>query len=1030
MPQIADMDRESPNHRQSEQQAAAGGQRRPQALLRRDAAPASPLSLPLPRMDSGISTRSSSMPLARRRCISCIAIIAHVMSGLSIVIVNKMIVHDHGLHTPALVSSTGALFTAAFTRLLVFLGRVHVRPVSKRPWEFAFRRALPVGVCAAGSLCFGNMSYIYLDAGFVQMLKAGTPALLLFVLAVLRVEVVSGSTACLALLMVFGSTLATLQQPHATAFGLAIQMTSQLCEVLQCTAMQVFLQQLGFEAWDAGYYLAPAIATCCLIPALVFEWPNVIATHKVGVLYRQVPLLVMSGSIGIVVNIASFYVIKFTSSLLAKLLVIARSSALVIVFILNGESFTWLQVVGYVITLGAFACYSVVKAREMEQQALADARAEESAREAEPRESDEDLLEAASPTASMREAASFDLTSSMFWFAVCVVVAGGYQAAVVGDIPSRYGMFERELTAARHKSVSSVGLPPTPYLEPITAGTQIRAWSELAEAASGEGLETRGQEHGSRLHTAGALSVESAAKVLYLTDGRFMLHTDRGPVLHHRTPENVLSSSWLISSKQFGTVYLSGLNNKGDVTWLSCGLDLVQDWGQACLLWMTASRWDRWTTEPSVGEYVFRRHGSEGQDLFLATDENKVVWSRTASPFHVADWVPEACPLQGMTSVAHSYPDAKEEVTFTMTTFFHVYARSIMFRQALASVFSHLKERDYYVREFLVINDWYAGRSLDFNGTFTGPDVHETRQEMLTFFPGCMGASTEVARRRPVGQKCTFVFKGEGERGQQKALNILLDLMVTKFWIQFEDDHVFYQDVFVSRLLAPMYDHPNSCWHVHHQASSDRTPAAATAAHDWGTIATSGLSGEDAAARVTTQRRRLDDGGAGSPNDCLVIAGVRLGGKRGSDGLGSEDWFDVESFQVPDVLFNKSYVRELLAHGGFDDDASHGWGDFKAVGAVPWPLFSLRPSLHNLTYIKSLEAPLFYEGRPGRFSEDLNITRWRDGGKTYNFHWDFELEFAVRWARGGATFATLSPGACMRDVSNGISSFERSFEYG
>jgi hypothetical protein len=90
---------------------------------------------------------------------------------------------------------------------------------------------------------------------------------------------------------------------------------------------------------------------------------------------------------------------------------------------------------------------------------------------------------------------------------------------------------------------------------------------------------------------------------------------------------------------------------------------------------------------------------------------------------------------------------------------------------------------------------------------------------------------------------------------------------------------------------------------------------------------------------------------------------------------------------------------------------------------VRWPLFSLRPAVHNLTYIKKLEAPLFYDGRPGRFSEDPNITRWPDGGKTYAFRWDFELEFAVRW---GAVTAKISPGACMRDVSNGISSFERS----
>jgi len=112
--------------------------------------------------------------------------------------------------------------------------------------------------------------------------------------------------------------------------------------------------------------------------------------------------------------------------------------------------------------------------------------------------------------------------------------------------------------------------------------------------------------------------------------------------------------------------------------------------------------------------------------------------------------------------------------------------------------------------------------------------------------------------------------------------------------------------------------------------------------------------------------------------------------------------------------------------GASTQTKKHSWGPFEDVGAVRWPLFSLRPAVHNLTYIKKLEAPLFYDGRPGRFSEDPNITRWPTGGETYAFRWDFELEFAVRWARKGAVTAKISPGACMRDVSNGISSFERS----
>lgn len=515
--------------------------------------------------------------------------------------------------------------------------------------------------------------------------------------------------------------------------------------------------------------------------------------------------------------------------------------------------------------------------------------------------------------------------------------------------------------------------------------------------------------------------MQSPAKVLYVNDGRFLLHQHGKVVLQRRTPDSMLSASWLIISKQFGTVHLQAFDNRGALHWLSCELDLVRDATKACLFWMTAAEWDHWSSS-SAGQFVLKRHIDDG--MFLSAAETGIRWSHEPMAFHVADWVPEACPLRGMAPSPHSYHDAKGEVTFTMTTFFKVYARSIMFRQALSSVFTYLKERDFYVREFLVINDWYPGRSLDFNGTFSGPGVHESRREMLDFFPGCEGNTVEQASQRPAEQKCTFVFKSRKEQGQPKALNILLDLMKTKFWIQFEDDHVFYQNVYISRLLFPMYEAPESCWNYERRRELQRrarTPLL-SAMRKGRTGDHKGSDGHDHHADSSVDERRLGNVGT----HCKTIGSVLLGSRPPDGTPDGEDLYEVTKYTVPERLFNHSYVRELLAHGGFDTDKKHSWGSFEDVGAVRWPLFSLRPAVHNLTYIKKLEAPLFYDGRPGRFSEDPNITRWPDGGKTYAFRWDFELEFAVRWARKGAVTAKISPGACMRDVSNGISSFERS----
>merc|ERR1712178_313919 len=118
--------------------------------------------------------------------------------------------------------------------------------------------------------------------------------------------------------------------------------------------MQFFLQQLSFTAIDAGYYIAPMSAVCCLI--LSWSLESQILTRDAGKLVMQeVPWLCFSGLVGLAVNFSSFFVIQFISSLMAKLVVVARSAALVCILILvYNEEWKPLQLVGYLITLLAF----------------------------------------------------------------------------------------------------------------------------------------------------------------------------------------------------------------------------------------------------------------------------------------------------------------------------------------------------------------------------------------------------------------------------------------------------------------------------------------------------------------------------------------------------------------------------------------------------------------------------------------------------------------------------------------------------
>lgn len=294
-----------------------------------------------------------------------LAIIVYAISGPAIIVVNSVIIKKHTLHAPALVSSMGIIFTGAITHILAAFGVLKIKKMSGEESIFC-AKIIPVGLCNAGNFLLGNMAYEYLDAGFLQMMKAATPALLLFALICFQVEHISPGVAGFALVMVAGSILAVLQSPKIDMLGIFIQAGSQSLEVMQCVLTQVFLQRLQFTAVDAAYYIAPTTGLSCLVLSCFLELPELLGEAEGrALLMSQLPWLFASGLIGVAVNYSSFFVIQFISSLMAKLVVVARSAGLVIFFIVAfHEAFTTLELVGYTITLIAFTGYTTLKARE------------------------------------------------------------------------------------------------------------------------------------------------------------------------------------------------------------------------------------------------------------------------------------------------------------------------------------------------------------------------------------------------------------------------------------------------------------------------------------------------------------------------------------------------------------------------------------------------------------------------------------------------------------------------------------------
>jgi len=842
------------------------------------------------------------------------------------------------------------------TRFLVFIGQVERTEVDLPPLAFALRRAFPVGVLAAGSLCFGNMSYIYLDAGFIQMLKAGTPALLLFMLSLLKIEKISALGASLALTMVCGSALATLQQPNINPLGLMIQALSQACEVLQCTAIQFFLQKLGFNAFDAGYYLAPAVAMCCLLVSMAAEWPDIIRQQQVWLLCTQLPSLLASGSIGIVVNLSSLLVIKYTSSLLAKLLVIVRSSLLVLFFVMWGEDFTWLQMTGYFVTITAFSGYSALKATEVEKEQDEEIRKMVSMEEGAQEKKGEQEAQG-----SLQKLRSLDLTSGFFWFAFLIVLGCAYQAYILGVIERSGGIFGHPY------ALGTLQVPPAPFIR---------------------------QEHDQGF----GAPVQSSVKALWVDKSHFLLHSHSTARLQQREDSSYLSSAWLIASTQFGTVQLRAMHDEGQSRWLDCNFHLTLNDHEACDFWMTPERYDAYgAREDQHPKFILRHAGRADGNNSVMQNETHLMWGTDPIPFHVSEWVPEGCGFRPQPPPVQ-YDTAANQITVTMSTHLEKYADSIKFRQVLTSIFTHLKETEFYIKEFLIIDDWFDGRSVALNGTQLGPTVEESRRENLAFFPGCVGLNASVAEERMPQHRCTFLYQSKEEQGQARATNILLDLMKTEFWLHIDMDSLLQQDFYISGALQPMFEQREKCASVT-TTTTTVIIQVPKSSRRWPVYFEEDIIEEEKERKIKEEKeakkRALEEEKRRLSNpDCQVVAGVRLRRPEHAPSWGRiAKPYKIEKYHMPTDLKNDTYVDELLNLTAAFDKESPQWEDFQK--AVSWPFFSWRSGLFNLTHVKMLEAT---GGQmKGHFAQ---LEDFRQS----------ELEFALRWARSGSTHASLMHG--------------------
>jgi len=299
--------------------------------------------------------------LDRELIITLFYVALYMIASPTAILVNKLLMKDHGFGYPVLVSALGQTATAACAALAVQLGYV-----STENGQRVERSTLVLlGGASALSLVLGQYPYLYLTVAFIQMLKAFSPAYMVVFLYCLGVEQPSRKViACVLGLSVF-TAIASAGEVNFSLIGVAFMAGATSTDALRLVLAQKLLKNQKMMPMETLYYISPICLLWMLPAALLTELPAVSA-HRSFAIVASVPWLFLASALaGCFVNFTSFLVVRRTSSMTLKTLTMARNGGLVIVSALvMGEEISSLEAFGYTGLLICFAMYTVVKANE------------------------------------------------------------------------------------------------------------------------------------------------------------------------------------------------------------------------------------------------------------------------------------------------------------------------------------------------------------------------------------------------------------------------------------------------------------------------------------------------------------------------------------------------------------------------------------------------------------------------------------------------------------------------------------------
>lgn len=291
---------------------------------------------------------------------SWVCILSWITCGISMIMFNKAILSTWGFRFPCFLTMWHCIFSTILTQILA--RTTDLFPAVKKgvmTKGILISRLVPMSMCFAVGLVFGNATYRYLSVSFIQMLKACTPVPLLLMYFMAGKETFSVTQLVIVVMISAGVVLASIGEMEFSFIGFVLQWIAILSDCLQKLLMDIFLKDLELDSLSLLYYNAPVSALLIGVAFFIFEWSTLSMEFFTPTFTT---ILFLNGFVAFALNLSVMFVVANTSAVVLSICGPIKDFIVICLSVLIFLSpVTWIQMIGFSISMFGLVCYREMK---------------------------------------------------------------------------------------------------------------------------------------------------------------------------------------------------------------------------------------------------------------------------------------------------------------------------------------------------------------------------------------------------------------------------------------------------------------------------------------------------------------------------------------------------------------------------------------------------------------------------------------------------------------------------------------------